>query len=302
MSAPLTILKPVNVTDAMLTSNVAETDYPAWNAATAYAQGDRCIRTTAATHKIYERVVAGTTAAAPENDTANWLVISATNRWKMFDQKIGTQTTRTGNITITLTPGKAVNAVAFLGLTAATVRVKMTEPVDGTVFDQTYNLQNPPPEANFWSYIYDPIIARDTLTVVGMPSYIGHSLEITITDPVTAGCGVCLIGTAREFGAGISAGAKVGIRDYSRKEQDDFGNWQVVERAFSKRCTVDMLLPNGNLDAMQRFLSDIRAVPTLWIGSSNYDALVIYGFYKDFEITIAYPQHSLCNLEIEGLT
>jgi hypothetical protein len=301
MSA-LAIIKPVVVTDTMLTSNVPETDYPAWNAATAYLVGDRAIRTTSATHKIYERIVAGTTATAPENDTTNWLEISATNRWKMFDQKIGTQTERSANITLTITPGQAVNAVAFLGLIATTLRVKMTELVDGTVFDETYSLQDPPSESSFWSYIYDPITARETLTVTGMPSYNACSLEITITHPVTAACGVCLIGTARTFGEGVKAGARVGIVDYSRKEKDDFGNWQVVERAFSKRCNIEMVVANRSTDALQRFLAEIRAVPTLWIGSNSFDSLVIYGFYKDFEITIAYASHALCTLEIEGLT
>ena len=77
---------PFGITDAMLTSStVAETDYTAWNAATAYTAGDFAIRTTATTHAIYLRLISGTTATAPEDDATNWVRVSATNRWKMFD-------------------------------------------------------------------------------------------------------------------------------------------------------------------------------------------------------------------------
>ena len=70
MSNPLRILNPLTVTDSILTSSsLAETDYAAWNAATAYNAGDRVIRTSV--HRIYERVIAGTTATAPESDPVN---------------------------------------------------------------------------------------------------------------------------------------------------------------------------------------------------------------------------------------
>ena len=64
MSKALKLLKPTTITDAMLTSStVPETDYTAWNAATAYTLAQRVIRVS--THKVYERLVAGTTATAP---------------------------------------------------------------------------------------------------------------------------------------------------------------------------------------------------------------------------------------------
>jgi hypothetical protein len=40
----------------------------------------------------------------------------------------------------------------------------------------------------------------------------------------------------------------------------------------------------------------------LWIGTEEYESTIVYGFYKNFDILIAYPEHSECSLEIEGLT
>ena len=63
---------PFGITDAMLiSSTVAENDYTAWNAATAYTAGDFVIRTTATTHSIYLRLLNGTSATAPKDDATN---------------------------------------------------------------------------------------------------------------------------------------------------------------------------------------------------------------------------------------
>ena len=48
---------------------------------------------------------------------------------------------------------------------------------------------------------------------------------------------------------------------------------------------------------------ELRATPALWIGSTDADfsqSLVVYGFYKDFYISIDYPTMALSSLEIEG--
>ena len=47
------LIKPIAVTNSVfITSTVAENDYPAWAASTAYVVGDLRIRT--ATHRIYK--------------------------------------------------------------------------------------------------------------------------------------------------------------------------------------------------------------------------------------------------------
>src|SRR5690606_11719085 len=85
------IIKPVDVTPAILTSsNVPETDYAAWSAATAYAVGDKVTYN----HRNYEALVAHT-GANPETDTSDppkWLDLGADNRWRMFDDKVGSLT------------------------------------------------------------------------------------------------------------------------------------------------------------------------------------------------------------------
>ena len=53
---------------------------------------------------------------------------------------------------------------------------------------------------------------------------------------------------------------------------------------------------------MYALLADYRATPLVWIGSENaYQSLIVFGYYKDFEIDIAFPTVSYCTLSIEGM-
>ena len=304
MSNPLRLLKPLTITDSLLTaSSLAETDYAAWNPATAYNAGDRVIRT--GVHRIYERLIAGTTATAPESDPANWLDYSATNRWKMFDALVGSQSVAAaGTITLTLTPGTIHNAVALINLAATSVRVKQTNTTDGVVYDQTISLQSPPSLPDWWTYFFEPIYQKTTALAIDMPTYLASTtVEITITNTAgNAACGACLIGRVQAVGdQGIQYGAKVGITDYSRKERNSFGEYRVVERAWNKRADMAMLVPNNQIDGLQALFASLRTTPTLWVGADGYESLAVYGYYKDFSAVISYPTYSQMSLEIEGL-
>ena len=103
------------------------------------------------------------------------------------------------------------------------------------------------------------------------------------------------------IGLGIKYGARVGIQDYSRKETNTFGETVLVQRAFAKRANFNLFINKAEVDSFQNTLSTIRAVPVLWIGSDEYEATTLFGFYKNFDILISYPEHSDCELEIEGL-
>lgn len=303
MSSELLVLQPIPVTDAVLTaSNIAENDHPAWNPATSYAEGDRVIRTQ--THRIYFRVTPGTSATPPESDTENWADMGATNRWRAFDGVVGTQSARNGEIVITLTPGTVFNGIALLNAKANNIRIKVTATGDGVVYDKTFSMQSPPSMPDYWTYCFEPITQRSTLTPVDMPTYgAGTTVEVTLSAGAgPTAVGTILVGRLVPVGdRGIHLGARIGIDDFSRKETDEYGNTSVTERAWRKRASVSLHLRNSQIDGTQSLFARLRATPTLYIASPNYEALAIYGFYKDFAAVISYPTYSVFELEIEGL-
>lgn len=300
--AALKVIPPLSITDSNLTSsNVAETDYSDWSSGTTYALGDRVIVTSV--HKVYESLQAGNTNHSPMTSPTWWIEVGPTNRWKMFDTSNSTQTTNSNSIVVTITPGKVINSVALLGLVATSVTIKLTDPVDGIVYNKTTSLNNNGNINNWYNYFFDPIVRKTAVVATDLPAYGSAVLEITITNTgSTAACSVCIVGAVRYVGEGINLGASVGIQDYSVKQKDDFGNYKLVQRSYSKRAKFSMAVLNTQIDALQDLLVDLRTTPCIWIGDDNYTCTVVYGYYKDFDIVISYHLVSDCNLEIEGLT
>lgn len=298
----LKVIPPVTITDSiLLSSSVPETDYAAWNSGTTYSIGNRVILTS--THKIYESLQNSNLNKNPVTETTYWLEVSSTNRWGMFDLSNSSATTSGSNIVVTLKPNKVVNSVALIGLVAVSVRIKITDPTDGIVYDQTYILNDNGTINDWWEYYFTEISRKDSLIVTDLPSYGTASIEITINKTsTTASCATCVIGNMKAIGEGIELGASVGIQDYSRKEIDQFGNFIVVQRNFAKRAKFSIPVLNTQIDSVQRLLASLRTTPCVWIGDDNYSCTQIFGFYKDFDILINYHIVSDCNLEIEGLT
>jgi len=295
------LIRPQSVTDAKLTSsNVPEADAPVWNAATAYTVGQRVIRTTGV-HKIFERKVAGTTTTPPESDTVNWFEVGATNRWAMFDYVVGSQTVNAGSIVVSLTMADVANAIALLNIDAETLRIKYTNPTTGVIYDQTISLLDSSAITDWYYYFFEPISYRKDIVFTALPTDAFATIEITLSKASgNVAIGVLAIGQSQEVGT-TQSGAGVGIKDYSRKETDTFGNYIIVPRAFSKSASFTVAVERNRVDQVHRLLTELRTTPVVFIGAEVFDSTVIYGFYRDFDITINYPMAEL-KIEIEGLT
>ena len=300
-------IRPTPITSAaLLSSTVAESDYAAWNAATAYALGARVIR--ASTHRIYERLVAGTTATAPESDIVNWIDIGPTNRWAMFDEKLGTVTTASNSLSVVLAPGR-INSLALLGVDADTVSVALV--VSGvTVYTASLNLINDSHVGNWYEYFYEPIYQQTEVVITDLldaalldvPGYSDGQLTVTLTR--TGGTvGVALMAVGVLFDVGDTQyGAQVSIRDYSRKEADAFGNYSLVKRSYSKTMHADVLVPRDQVDNVVKNITRHRATNVVWIGDSQFGALIVYGFMADWRLVIDTYTQSTFSAQIEGMT
>ncbi|CAB5555439.1 Uncharacterised protein [Pseudomonas putida] len=52
---------------------------------------------------------------------------------------------------------------------------------------------------------------------------------------------------------------------------------------------------------MRRLLAELRATPVVWIGEESYEATILFGFYKDFQIVFSGPTVSDCSITVEGV-
>lgn len=305
------IIRPVQIVNSMLTaSNVPETDYDEWAVGTAYTAGDNCI-VIGTTHKIYEALVDVTGGDSPEIDVTNavpkWLEISATNRWKAFDVRVGTQTSQATSVTFEITPGVIVDSIAFLNMDCVTAQVVSTDPVEGEVYNETIDMLSTVITGSsgiydWYTYFFSTNFRVTDAVRFDLPPYLNTVLSITITyTGGTVKVGGVVMGVQTFLGK-TQYHPSIGIHDYSIKQADAFGVLTVVTRAFSKKMTAEIMVESVSISDVQAILASYRTTLIVWVGADDVPALIVYGFYKDFNILIPYPAFAICSLEIEGLT
>lgn len=295
----LKIIHPLTVAESMVAAtNVPETDHAAWAVGTTYAAGARVIYA----HAIWESLQASNTGKTPSDQPLWWVRVGPTNRWAVFDQSPSSFTSKTASISYTIVPGSIVNAVAVLGVGANTVRVRMQDPVDGIVFDETQGVSGAIEGADWWNYFFGSISPVTDAVFLGLPTYGSASIIIDIDAGAgIASAGVILVGRLRSPALQVRYGMELGITDFSRKERDDFGSVQLVQRGYARRADLQCLAPTAAIDNIIGLLATLRSVPCLWIATETAKTSFVYGWYNDFTVQVAYPKGSYCNLELEGL-
>lgn len=297
------IIRPLAITDAVLiSSNVPEDDYPAYAAGTTYALGGRVVVIGPDVHLVYESLQAGNVGRAPATSPDYWVKVGPTNRWRMFDTSITSQAEHPDAISVALATTGITNGVALLNIDCTGIHVQAVDATLGVVYEKTINPALNSGIADLYSYFTEPITRITEMALTDLPAYSNMRLNITLSNAGrTVRCGGVVVGQVRNIGD-LQYGAKIGIADYSIKTRDQFGNFDVVERAFSNKATWSLWIESRDVDLIKRLLSQYRATPIVYIGAEMYGATIVYGFYKDFSIDISYPTYSVCSLELEGLT
>lgn len=259
------VLVPATITDAVLTSSTAtENDAASWVAATAYAVGAKVIRTS--THRIYERLIAGTTAAAPETDLANWRLVSSTNRWAMFDRNAASQTRVTSPLTVALAMPAAYNDLALLGVVGTTVTVSV-----GGVVVRTVTVPTPAVGAK-----------GSTVIVTGLGAA-ASTLQISLTGTGTVGIATLAVGTFTA--AGDTDGTlTLGMLDGSTKTFDAAGNPQITPGTYASRQEIAVTTPLTTFDALARVLTAVRSTPCVWLGVPSLPGAALYGWPREWTL------------------
>lgn len=292
------VIVPIVVDETNLTSNVPEADHDAYAAGTAYATGDNVIYE----HRIYESLQDANTGNTPDSSSTWWLDTGATNRYKMFDEFVNTQTENANEIDVTIATTDLVGGLALFELDADSVQVICTDGVT-EVYNYTLDLMDYS-VPDYYEYFFSPYILIRDLHILDLPPYPGMDVRIKVTyTGGTAKCGAAVLG--QDFDAGMTKwGPRIGIISFSRKIRDDFGRIYLKQGNSSKRASIDLHVENGNVDYLQRSLAAIDGIACVFVGDTrdnNFQSLAIYGFFRDFEITIPGPAMSSCTIELEGL-
>lgn len=296
------VVRPIVVTEAVLTSSSVTESEALWEAGTTYVTGNAVYRVINNVHNRFVSLQNGNTGKVPEEEDTWWEDTGPTNRWKMFDGSVQSQTSDSDEIEVELDITGRIDTVALLNVEARTARIIVEGSDEEVIYDEEYSLISTEGINNWAAYFRQPIERSDRLIVTDIWPYAGTTLTVRLeAEGETVKCGALVPGYSRIIGS-TSAGARLGIIDYSIKEKNAFGDLRVLERAYSDTGEFRVLIRNTDLGAVKRLLTTYRATPVLYIGSNTLSATAVYGFYRSFDIEIAYPNHSLTTISLESVT
>ena len=296
------------------TTNVVE-DVPAWNVATAYSPGARVSVTTPslsiAQRGIYE-ALANTTGESPQSFPAKWIRVSAAEVDQPFDKVVATGARAVaGNITYSLQSQTTQSDTVILYVdNVVSARVRVIEHLTSNViYDQTINLADTSLIVDAWTYFFGRVDLFSSCIFEGVPAFARNTIEVTLerqspdsTTPFPEAREI-VIGQSLNIG-NLTSGGRVGIEDFSRKERDTFGNFNVIQRAYSDFADFGLILRGNEVDTVRRRLAALRATPCVYhAGQENVGrGLIAFGFFKDLAIEFTSGPIATCTLSIEGLT
>ena len=311
------IITPIVMTDAKLTStNMTENDHAVWVAAD-YVIGDLVISTT--THRIYRCIVAHLLASPVDPDTewtalddpliedpstVYWQLISATNIWKLFDEKPSDVCANATIITARITPSEIVRGIGLFGVLGEEVKITMTDPVDGVVFDETISMQDETVVIDWWTWWFEPITQLAEYVSVELPPYADAYIDVTITNTGgTAQCGQIVLGPVMSIGNTLIDGSGWSILDYSFVNLDVYGNLSAVERNSTRLSDFSIEYDTGLNLAVSAKLKSLRGgKAAVWVGSEDSTkAAQNYGILLDARPFYQEGDTMLMSVKIQGL-
>lgn len=287
----------------LISSDVAETDAgeSEWASGTSYDVGD-IVSVLGNTQRRYESLIDYNQGNDPvDDDGTNWLDLGATNRWRMFDGGSSTRTTNADTIEVTIQGSGIVNGIAAFNVEAQTAQVIVTDATDGEVYNETVSLTDNSNVSDWYFYFFDPVVYTRDFVLLDLPVYQSSEIEVIFDNTgADAECGLLILGNQRPLGTTLY-GSSVSIRDYSRKETDDFGNFTVLQRRFSKLVDYDVVIDPSRVTSVQQTLARLRATPAVYIGNQELSETIVYGYYRDFNINLANFAQAEATIEVEGL-
>lgn len=270
-----------------------EIDTPEYSSGTTYGISAP-VKVSGSVTKLYYSLVAGNINNHPATNPDKWQYYRTSNKWAMFDANGGTVTYSENNpLTFTIR-ANYVDRMAFFGVEYAySIRVVVTRTSTGDPIDDVTIILS----REVYDYVVPFTYVADTVDISVTFAFSGGTYLSTIV--FVGGCFPCL---ATHIGHG-QYGADTGIIDFSKKITNDYGITYLAQGNYSKRASIDLEVLRDNVNAVYRTLVNARGKETIWHeADSGLEALLIYGFMRNFKIMLTDPAVSKCQLDIEGLS
>lgn len=302
------VLPPLAITAGMLTSStVAEpaSGEQTWNSGTTYAVGDEVISTSL--HWTWSSLTGGSNKALPAAagaSNADWKSVGPTNRWRMFWLLNTAPTTGASPLTVVLTPGERIDAIALAFVVADQVTVTMA--VDGDeVYSATRALRTRT-TLGWYDYFFGAFEQVDTVALWDLPPYTTGVITVTLTRASgDVSLGALVIGRQEYLGE-AELGAQSDSRNFSTIERDFAGNADLVQRKAIPTTGQDVWVDKSRVNRIRRVKDDLNAVPAFWswlddADDGYFELGAILGIYTRWQINAEHHTQAVQRIELEGM-
>lgn len=248
-----------------------------------------------------------------------WQLIGWNNRYRPFDNQLFTTGTQPfgSNINYVLVPSYEIDTVTLFNVVGYTVQVTV-QTLDGSsnIWNEIINILNPL-QTDAYGYGFAPGISsqasihQQNVRVTGIPFVLGeHRLVITITPHESldiAQVGQICCGFAFNTGETLED-ANAALRDFSRKEVNEFGNVEIIKRAYSLQTEYPIAVPKFRYRAVDRVLLALRN--SFCVTYANYAvgneieqdlSLLNFGFIREYTTTFKASDYVYIFVAIEGV-
>lgn len=292
------VIVPFTVTSAAITDiNTTET-VDAWNSGSTYGLGD--LRRLDSTGRIYRSLQSGNTNKDPATEPDWWYNAKPTQRMAMFDNANRTQAEAEDELTSTYATTGYVDSVALFNLQGSAAQVIAKK--DGLeVYNQTRSLLDNSVVTSWATYFFEPLIRRRKTIFTGIPKIANLDITTSIVGGGTVKCGSNLPGRTRFIGKALMD-SNMRLTDYSLAGFDEDGNYDPTLRPSSQGGTFKMIVPLTQLEALTNLMDDLRTLPLVWDMVPGDPLGLLFAKYNSFKPVWSYPEESLFELDLEGLT
>lgn len=298
------LMSPSSIT--LTSSNISDSAYTAWNSATSYSIGNKVY--VASTYGEYEARVANTNVEpsthvydATTNPEGEWIFLGTTNKYKMFDQFLNTQSVKNGKIEVEIV-AYGSNGIYLGNLVCNKVTIEVVDNDSLDIIESAYYVMYRD-ILDWQDYFYGTWIEdkKDSIFYERTTLSKNISYLITIDNGASdAKCGICYIGTIKDIGQ-TKFNVNVGALDYSTVAINiSTGATYLSKGNYAKTMSVDIFTPTSQSSAVYKALISARGTPVVFIGGV-YELITVYGYIQKFEEVLAGAVETAITVDIVGL-
>jgi hypothetical protein len=279
-------------------SNVDASSHADWVAATAYSIGTTVYLPL--NYGEYQALTANT-GKQPNLNPTDWKFVGTTNKFRMFDQFLNTQTSRTGTIEVSIAAYGA-EALYLGNIDANTITVEVIN-LDTVQVIETKTYTTYRDVMDWQDYFYGDWLEDKVESIVYERTTLSQNIafHIIIDNGVNdAKCGIFTCGRVKVFG-NTRWEVSVGAIDYSTVVTDTASGATYLSKGnYAKTLDIDIFTRTGSANAVYKALVDARGTAVVFI-PGRYELLNLYCYIQKHETLVKGPVETAITCQAIGL-